>query len=129
MNARQELESRRKDVVERMLAIRSMRKGTISEQWVPIIRDGKKTGERRGPYPVFTCKVNGRTVSERLKGDEALARAREEVDNYRRFRDLYAELEELTVALGEVDSRERDGEEQLKKKPGSRSNKARKSRG
>lgn len=128
MSARQQIEGRRKSIAEEMLDIRSMRKGSISEQWFPVMRDGKKTDERRGPYFVFTCKRNGRTVSERLKSEEALVRAREDTDNYHRFRVLCAELEELTAALGELDRREGREQEQLKKKPGSRSNRTRKSR-
>lgn len=129
MSARQQIENRRKIIVEEILAIPSMRKGTVSEQWFPVVRDGKKTDERRGPYFVFTCKLNGKTVSERIKSEEALVRAREDADNYRRFKALCAELEELTVALGELERQECVEEQQLKKKSKSPSNKARKSRG
>lgn len=129
MNQQQQLESRRRNIVEEMLAIRSMRKGSISEQWFPVVRGGKATEERRGPYFVFTYKANGRTVSERLKSEAALARAREDADNYRRFKSLCSELEALTAALGDVERQEHDEAAQVKKKPRSRSNKARKSRG
>jgi hypothetical protein len=65
------MEARRRAVLEQLAAIRSLRKGTLSEQWVPVVRDGKKTKTLRGPYFVWTCKASDRTVSKRIKGKQA----------------------------------------------------------
>ena len=129
MSVREQLENRRRSLAEKIVAIRSLRKGSINEQWFPVMRDGKKTEELRGPYFVFTYKAEGRTVSKRLHGEAALARAREDAANYQRFRALCAELESLTMELGELERRECGEEEAVKKKSNSRSNRARKSRG
>lgn len=126
MNTQQQIENQRKAVVEKILAIRSLRKGSINEQWFPVVREGKKTDDLRGPYFVFTYKMEGKTVSERLQGEVALARAREDAANYQEFRALCAQLEALTLELGELERREGAEEERIKKKPESPSSRARK---
>lgn len=126
MNIRQQIENQRKTVAEKILAIRSLRKGCINEQWFPVVREGKKTEDLRGPYFVFTYKAEGKTVSERLQGEVALARAREDAANYQEFRTLCAQLEALTLELGELERREDVEEERVKKKPKSPSNRAKK---
>ena len=63
----EELESRRKEVVRELGAIRSLRKGNLNEQWFPIVHNGKQTKKLRGPYFVWSYKVGKKTVSERLK--------------------------------------------------------------
>lgn len=114
MDAVQVIEARRKAITSELLAIRSMLKGTVSEQFFPVVRDGKKTGEMRGPYAVHTCKVAGKTVSKRLKG-AAGERARQDAANYRRFRSLCHEFEELTQHLGELEREGGASEEALKR--------------
>lgn len=126
MNTRQQIENQRKIIAERILAIRSLRKGSINEQWFPVVREGKKTEDLRGPYFVFTYKVEGKTVSERLQGELALARAREDASNYQQFKTLCAQLEALTLELGELNRREGVEEERVKKKLKLPSNKAKK---
>mgnify|MGYP006863451817 CR=1 FL=1 len=115
MNEQQQIEARRRRIVEKMLAMRSMRKGTVNEQWFPVVRGGKKTDELRGPYFVITYKVGNRTVSERLKSEAQVVRARAQTDDYRHFRALCTELEELTVQLGELGPQEQGDGERLKK--------------
>lgn len=117
MNTRQQIENQRKIVAEKILAIRSLRKGSINEQWFPVVREGKKTEDLRGPYFVFTYKSEGKTVSERLQGEMALARAREDAANHQQFKMLCAQLEALTLELGELERREGVEEERVKKSP------------
>ena len=99
----QEWEARRNQVLRELAAIRSLRKGSLNEQWFPIVRDGKRTKEFRGPYFVWTCKAGKKTVSERLNDAQAIARARQDAANYRRFRELCVELERLTAHLGQAE--------------------------
>ncbi len=122
------LEARRRTVVEQLEAIRSLRKGTLSEQWVPIVRDGKKTKKLRGPYFVWTSKVGKKTVSERIKGKQEQQWAQQDAVNYQRFKELVVELEDLTHQLGLLERQEEAKGEDLKKTRKSPSGKARKSR-
>jgi hypothetical protein len=124
MSRIQKLQSRREEVLGELAAIRSLRKGNFNEQWFPVIRDGKKTKDLRGPYFVWSHKVGKKTVSERLKDEQAVALAQQDGANYRRFRELCKELEDLTAALGEAERHEDVAEEALKKTPKSQSRKA-----
>jgi hypothetical protein len=122
----QELESRRKEVLQKLAAIRSLRKGTLNEQWFPVVRNGKKTKKLRGPYFVWSYKVGKKTVSERLKDEQGIALARQDAANYRRFRELCGELEKLIAELGQAERQEAASEEAVKKGLKSRSSRARK---
>jgi hypothetical protein len=126
MNTIDQLENQREAVVRELLAIRSLRKGNVNEQWFPVMRDGKKTQEMRGPYYLHSYKEADKTVSERLKNAQAVEQARCDADNYRRFKALCNQLEELTRQLGELERHAQAEGEQLKKKPRSPSSKARK---
>lgn len=123
------LETRRRTVLEQLAAIRSLRKGTLNEQWAPVVRDGKNTRELRGPYFVWSYKVGNKTVSERVKGKQEQQWARQDALNYQRFKELCLELEQLTHQLGLLERQESTQMEQLKKGLKSPSSKARKSRG
>lgn len=125
----QQLESRRSEVLRELAAIRSLRKGSLNEQWFPIVRNGKKTKKLRGPYFVWSYKVGKKTVSERLKDEQRIAWARQDAANYRRFRRLCGELEQLVAELGEAEREKSALEEAGKKGLKSRSNKAGKSGG
>lgn len=125
MDQIQELEARRQEILQELAGIRALRKGSLNEQWFPVVRDGKKTNELRGPYYVWTYKMGKKTVSERLKEEEAVALAREHAANYRRFKELCTELEGLIVELGETLSRESVARDQVKKGLNSRPRKAR----
>lgn len=123
-----ELEARRKQVLQELGTIRSLRKGNLNEQWFPVVQGGKKTKKLRGPYFVWTYKVGKKTVSERLNTERAVALARQDADNYRRFRSLCEELEQLTAQLGEAERQScTPSDEGEKKGLKSRSSRARKS--
>lgn len=122
----QELESRRKEILQELAAMGSLRKGNLNEQWFPVVRNGKKTKKVRGPYFVWTYKVGKKTVSERLKGEPAIAVARRDAAHYGRFKELCVELEQLIAELGVVERQEAASEEALKKGRKSRSSRARK---
>lgn len=123
------VEERRRSVLEQLAAIRSLRKGTLSEQWVPVVRDGKKTKKLRGPYFVWTCKVGKKTVSERIKGKQEQQWAQQDALNYQRFKELCAELEDSTHQLGLLERQVEGEAEDLKKRLESPSSRAKKSRG
>ena len=125
----QELEARRNAVLQQLSGIRSLRKGNLNEQWFPVVRNGKRTKELRGPYFVWSFKAGKKTVSERLKDDQEVALARKDADNYRKFRELCGELERLTAELGETERAEGASHEALKKGLKPRSKKTLKSSG
>jgi hypothetical protein len=121
-----DIDTRRAAILREMAAIRSLRAASLSEQ---VLRGKRGDGTEvvRGPYFVLSRNVEGRTQSRRV-GKGEIDQIRVDVENHKRFLALCREFEELTQNLGELERRECGDIEQLKKKPRSRSNKARKSR-
>ena len=101
MNRMEAIEARRAEILKEMGGIKSLQRGSITEQYLKVRRKGRGREERRGPYYVFSRRSGGRTVSRRLTTAEELASARAGVAASQRFRALCREFEELTERLGE----------------------------
>ena len=115
MDTVQELERRRNDVLKQMLAIRSMRRGTVNEQYLSVRHKGQSEPGRCGPYYVLSRKEGGRTVSQRLAAAQ-VEQVRGDVAAHRRFVEFCQEYERLTEQLGQVE-RAGGGQGQEKKRP------------
>lgn len=118
----QELEEKREATLDQMRAMRTMKRGTINEQYLKVRHKGKKKPVLRGPYHVLSRREGNRTVSERLRNDEELQRARNDVEAHKRFVSLCGEFVRLTERLGELESAG-SGLDVEKKLRGSRLNK------
>ena len=103
MNTIEDVESKREAILEEIRGIRSMRRGTLNEQYLKVRHKGKKEAVRRGPYYVFTRSEEGKTVSWRVRTPEEVEQAKEDVAAYKRFKELSQEYEELTEKLGELE--------------------------
>jgi len=125
MDTVQELEARRNAIIEQMRSIRSMRRGTISEQHFKTHLKGRKGVVLQGPYYVLSRREGGKTVSKRLRSPVELEQARKDVAEHKTFLGLCQEFERLTARLGELERGEQ-GLEQEKKEFRSLSNKMRK---
>ena len=108
MSPIQNLEARRNAILEEMRSIRSMRRGTINEQYLKVRLQRKKEPALRGPYYVLSRREGEKTVSQRLTSLGELEQARKEVGEYKRFLSLCREFEQVTTKLGEL---EREGAE------------------
>lgn len=113
MNRIQDIEARREAILQELRSLRSLRRGTINEQFLKIRLKGEDAPVRRGPYYVLSRREGGKTVSQRLTSPERLKQAQQEVASYQRFVALCREFEQLTEKLGE---RERAGSEDLEAK-------------
>ena len=125
MQAVKKIEQERDAVLEEMRNIRSMERGSITEQYMKVPHKGKKEPVMRGPYYMLTRRENDRTVGYRLKTPQDLERARRDVEAHKQFVALCREYEELTERLGELE-RSEDGDVVEKKRLKSRSNKIKK---
>lgn len=103
METAQQLETRRLEILEEIRSVRSMRRGTINEQYFLVRLKGKREISRRGPYYVLSRREGDKTVSQRLTTPEALEQARKDVEAYKRFQALCREFEQVTARLGEME--------------------------
>jgi hypothetical protein len=89
-----QLVARRNEIVGEIHEIKSMRKGVLNIKYQQVKH---KNGEiaTKGPYYVLTKKgAGGKTISKSIPAKDA-PRIREEVDNYKRFRQLSDEYVEV----------------------------------
>jgi hypothetical protein len=114
MNTIQQLEARRNVILEEMRSIRSMRRGTINEQYFKTRLKGRKGIVQQGPYYVLSKREGEKTISRRLRVAE-LEQAQRDVGEYKRFLGLCQEFERLTARLGELERGE-EGLEREKKR-------------
>ena len=102
MSTVREIESRRNSILEEMRSIRSMRRGTINEQYLKIRHKGKKEPARRGPYHLFSRREGNKTVGYRLTTPDELEQAQKDVAAHKHFIELCKEFELLTENMGEL---------------------------
>jgi hypothetical protein len=114
MDTVQQLESRRNAILEEMRSIRSMKRGTINQQYFKTRLKGRRGMVHQGPYYVLSRREGEKTVSKRLRVTE-LEQAQNDVAEYKRFLGLCQEFERLTARLGELERGEQ-GLEQEKKR-------------
>jgi len=103
MDTIQQLEAQRNTVLEQMRSIRSMRRGTINEQYFKTRLKGRRGVVHQGPYYVLSRRGEEKTVSRRLRSAAELEEARKDVAGYKRFLGLCQEFERLTAHLGELE--------------------------
>jgi len=103
MEAVQQLEARRNALLEEMRSIRSMRRGTINEQFFQTRLKGRKGIVHQGPYYVLSKREGQKTVSRRLRAAAEVEQAQKDVAEYKRFLGLCQEFEQLTARLGELE--------------------------
>lgn len=115
MDTVQQLEAQRNAILEEMRTIRSMRHGTINEQYFKTRLKGRRGGAHQGPYYVLSRRERDKTVSKRLRSGVELEQAQKDVAEYKKFLGLCQEFERLTARLGELERGEQ-GLEQEKKR-------------
>jgi len=103
MDTIHELEARRLALLEEFRSFRSMRRGTINEQFFEVCLKREAKTVRRGPYYVLSRKEGDKTVSQRLSTSEALERARQDTAAHKRFQALCREFEQVIEKLGEME--------------------------
>lgn len=125
MNTTTDLEARRNAILEEMRSIRSLRRGSISEQFLKVRHQGIREPVLRGPYYVLMRRDGKKVISQRVTSGSALAQAQKDIESHRRFIALCREFEMLTEQLGELE-RESATMEQEKKRRKLPSNRKRK---
>jgi hypothetical protein len=101
MDTVRQIEQRREALLRELGAIRSMRRGTVNEQFLSVPHKGRAEAGRCGPYYVLSRSEGGKTVSRRLTSPQQVEQARADVAAYQRFLALCREYERLTEQLGQ----------------------------
>lgn len=87
----EELVRQREPLVRELIELVEIRRGSVVEQFVEVtLQDGSSS--RRGPYPLYSFKEKGKTVSRRLTSAEEAATYRRQIAAFRRFQELTAQL-------------------------------------
>lgn len=109
------------DILAQMHSLLPCRRGSITEQKVVTTApDGRP--RTRGPYPIYTFKEKGKTISRRITDPAQLALYREQIERGRQFQKLSAQL--LRMAEAQADAHADLAA--LKKTPKSKSRRIRK---
>lgn len=105
MDTVQDLETQRDALLAEMKSIRSMRRGTINEQYLQVPHVALRQPVKRGPYFVFSRydASKKKTISERLTTAEEVEQARTDVAAYKRYVALCDQFETVTERLGELE--------------------------
>lgn len=127
--ARNELEQQRQSILRKMGGIRTMRRGTVSEQFLKVPHKGQAEPVRRGPYYLWQYWEHGKPMRRRLRRGPEVAAARKEVAAYKEFEQLCEHYVHVAEALAEAEREPLASEEAVKKGLKLRSSRARKSRG
>ncbi len=122
----QEIEKRRHEILAEMGALRSMERATLKEQMLPVKRKDRDEPVMRGPYYLLARWIDGKTHSRRVPRKE-VERVKQDVANHQRFKALCEEFAVLTEQLGELEREAATEDAGVKKKPKSRSRRAKKS--
>ena len=103
MDQHQQLTRQRAQLVEQIAALGPMRMGSITEQHLPTPRaDG--TVYRRGPYLTYTFKQGGKTCGKHLRDAREAELYRSQIEAFRRYRELSAELVCVSQRLADLEA-------------------------
>lgn len=111
MESSRKLTARRVQILDQIAALGPMRMGSINEQMLPYKQpDGSI--RRRGPYLTYTFKQGGKTRGKHLRHQEEAALYQRQIDTYRRYQELSAELVQVSQSLADLEA---SGEQESKK--------------
>jgi len=113
--ANNELEQQRQSILRKMGRIRTMRRGTVSEQFLKVPHKGQAEPVRRGPYYLWQYWEHGRPMRRRLRSGPEVATARKEVAAYKEFEQLCEHYVDVAEALAEAEHETLASEEAAKK--------------
>src|SRR5258708_37876803 len=95
------LERRRQALLEQLAGLRELRRGSLSEQFLQVKHaDGSLV--KRGPYPLFTRKQGGKTLSLRLTDPALVPLYRQQIQALRQFETVVDQLVGVGEALSDL---------------------------
>ena len=95
------LEQQRQGLLGRLAALRELRRGSLTEQFLTVQHaDGSKV--KRGPYPLLTRKEAQKTVSVRLTDPALVPLYRRQIQTMREFAGVVDQLVRVGEELGDL---------------------------
>lgn len=91
----------RSEIIEKIREIKTMKRGTINEQYLKVPRKGKEPSIK-GPYYVLSRNEGGKTVGFRLSSQEELELATKDVEAYKEFNKLTKEFVLVTESITNI---------------------------
>ena len=91
----------REEIIEKIKEIRTMRRGTINEQYIKVPRKEKEPSIK-GPYYVLSRNEGGKTVGFRLNSQKELELATKDVEAYKEFNILTKEFVSVTESITDI---------------------------
>lgn len=103
METSHQLSQQRAHIIQQIAALGPMRMGSVYDHYLPAKRkDG--SSYRRGPYPTYTFKQGGKTRGKQLRGEQEAELYREQIEAFRRWQELSAELVRVSQTLADLEA-------------------------
>ena len=95
------LQQARQDLLTQISKLGPMRRGSVCKLQLPRrAKDG--TVKRRGPYPTYTFKKNGKTVGRHLRSAQEAEAYEGQIAEYRHFEELTAQYADVSHQLADL---------------------------
>jgi hypothetical protein len=116
----QDLETRKQEILLEIAGLGDMRAGSITENYrrcgKPTCHCAQPDDPRHGPYYAYTWNEFGKTRTRSLCPGPELDLLREQVENYRHFRELCREFVAVNEEICDLRTLEKDHRGWIKKK-------------
>lgn len=100
MTSIQQVHQHRQQILKEMAELEQVRRGSLTEQMVETVgADGRR--HQRGPYPLYTFKEGGKTISRRVSDPAQIPIYRQQIQQGRRFQELTTRLLHLGETLSD----------------------------
>lgn len=108
METFQQLSRQRAQLIEQIAALGPMRMGSVYDHYLPT-RHADGSTSRRGPYPTYTFKRAGKTQARQLRTEQEAQLYRQQIDAFRRWQQLSAQLVQLSQRLADLEATGQQG--------------------
>ena len=98
-----QLSQQRAQIIEQIATLGPMRMGSVCDHYLPTKRQDGST-YRRGPYPTYTFKQGGKTRGKQLRSPEEAVLYRQQIETFRHWQDLSAELVQVSQRLADLEA-------------------------
>lgn len=108
MDSREAVVHQRQQILDQIASLGPMRKGSVTHQFITTrLKDGSR--KPRGPYYTYTFKRQNKTCGKHLTDESQAKVYREQIEAFRRYQALSAELVDVSQRLADLDIEQQGG--------------------